>query len=219
MKLKTKKLIAREFIILCIVCSTGIIAYFLILANNAVNQKKSENLNKVLAIKVGQLNTIYLKEDEPILPLIFNDKSVKILQDFDLKEGRHLGISELKNMLCIPNERRLYFMEFNSIMKFKNYNDFLDLILTKESSTNYTNAKAKLYDMQLSKSFLIQSEIDKIKKQKSLIENNILPLQQRITASTFVALIAFTVLMLFRYLYYSISWSIITLKKKEVQNI
>jgi hypothetical protein len=110
MKLKTKKLIAREFIILCIVCSTGIIAYFLFLANNIVNQKKLENLNKVLAIKVGQLNITYLQDDEPT---------------------------------CLP-------------------------------------------------------------------------LKRRITESCFVAIIAFTVIMLFRYIYYLISWSITTLKKKEI---
>ena len=100
MKLKSKKILAREFLILTIVFAIGIIAFLLTYPYNSYKTGKEKKIVTDIAIKTHQIDSIK-SSDQGISNIItINERPFKVLYEFDSTEGRHLSYAELKKMIA-----------------------------------------------------------------------------------------------------------------------
>lgn len=211
MKLKTKKILAREFLIITIIIAICIISYLLTLPYNAHKLSQQNKIEKQIDLKSNQLDSFKNSENNFEPSIIINDKVLKALWDFDIKDGRHLSLTGLKDLLSNSIERRSYFKEFNNKIEAKDYNEFVDLLQTDSS-----RKKTEEYNfLKTQKILLMENEVDSLTILKEAISKETLSQNQKKTIFFWALTLSALVLILLRYFFYGISWSISTLRQKK----
>jgi len=208
MNLKTKKILAREFLafsicILITLLTLGTTYIIDKLRYNDVNKQIAEKL-----IKSKELTQTYIKKEnnQKKFTRFYTDK-------FKLPKNIYSNQQVWKRLSSIAvNDSVEYkwrkvwnkeLMSFNKELGYKTPNDFKNFILinmfTPNDSINYKKNK------------LINEEIDELKYK---LNNHILIKKEERVHIVFLAIcITFTLLFLIRYFYYGIKWSLKTLKQ------
>lgn len=283
MRLKYKKIIAREFILLLIVLTVGLLSFISIYLYNSYRKAESKKLNSEIIsmskqidslensgtnVKEDQIkdlysiikgNKLFLDENDframlvkdpsgtysvvskdpnakdlfldysdfknvlgldkldtsNVLKSLIDNNQLQILWDFDIKEGRHLSLEDLKKVVINPSERKEYFDEFNSKMGFKDYDEFSELLLTEKGRHGFRETKRTNDLAKVEKRKELQQKLDKLKSQQADPNRKILTSQEQMNFAFWLAGVVATVLFLFRYIFYSVVWSIRTLRMKE----
>lgn len=215
MKLTTKKLIAREFLIMILVLTIGLISFFCTYPYNAYKRKQVENKSIEISEKSKKVDT---------LSLSFKNKIDQQNWFFE-KYSNHWDISGDIINTSEKLWQRLDFLALNDSIKYKwqnvwdkellafnkeigfsNPDEFKSFIdknrITKEDSSNYESSLA------------INSEIALLTKNKKDYESEILSYNEQKEFGLKALIICFFILFGFRYLFYSLKWSLKTLKQK-----
>jgi hypothetical protein len=216
MKLTTKKIIAREFLTLTLVLTIGLISFLCTYPYNAFKRKQVENKSAIISEKTkltDSLSISYktkLDKQNWFFEKFSNhydlsddttfDERYEIWKKFDnwaLKDSINYrwehewggeNTSFLKS-IGFPNPKSLQsFIEKNRI--------------TKMDSSNFNSSLA------------INSEIALLSKSKNDNDSKILSYSEQIEFGLKALIICFIILFGFRYLFYSLKWSIKTLKQK-----
>lgn len=214
MKLTNKKIIAREFLTLTIILALGLISFLSTYPYNAYKRNQVENKNTEISEKRNKVDT---------LSLSFKNKIDQRKWFFD-KYSNHWDISRVENTpdklwkrldyLALNDSIKYYWqnvwdkdlLAFNKEIGFLNPNEFQSFIdknrITKKDSSNYDTFLA------------INSEIALLIKNIKNYESDILSSNEQTEFGQKALIICFIILFGFRYLFYSIKWSIKTLKQK-----
>ena len=204
----------REFLILIAVLAIGLTSFSLTYLYNYIKTNKVNILNQEIIVKRQQLDSISSSNSLPEKEIVFDDKQLKLLLDFGSTEGRHLSLNELKKTLNTSEERLSYFTEFNTKMGFKDYNEFLELIQTKKSRDEYRKIKEHYDSLNLEKITVLGQELNKLSENKNSISGDVVTKSDQLNIGLWATAIAAVLLILLRFLYYGVSWSILTLRKK-----
>lgn len=215
MKLTTKKLIAREFLIMILVLTIGLISFLCTYPYNAYKRNQVENKSIEISEKSKKVDT---------LSLSFKNK-IDLQNWFFEKYSNHWDISGDKINTSEKLWQRLDFLALNDSIKYKwqnvwdkellafnkeigfsNPDEFKSFIdknrITKEDSSNYESSLA------------INSEIALLTKNKKDYESEILSYNEQTEFGLKALIICFIILFGFRYLFYSLKWSLKILKQK-----
>jgi hypothetical protein len=215
MKLTTKKIIAREFLTLTLVLTLGLISFLCTYPYNAFKRNQVERKSIEISEKSKRADS---------LSLSFKNKIDQQKWFFD-KYSSHWDISGDKINTSEKLWKRLDFLalndsikykwqnvwdkdliEFNKELGFLNPDEFQSFIdknrITKTDSTNY--------DSSLS----INSEVAALTQNKKDYDSKILSFNEQTEFGLKASIICFIILFGFRYLFYSIRWSLKILKQK-----
>ena len=103
-------------------------------------------------------------------------------------------------------------------MKFKDFDEFEDLIQTEESKKEFKINKHRIDSIRIIKVTALRQDLDKLNNNRSIVSKSILTKQEQYQFSIWVTAISAVILILLRFAYYGISWSISTLRRKETDN-
>jgi len=212
MKLTTKKIIAREFLILMLVLALGLISFFCTYPYNAferhqVEKKSTEILEKSkLADSLSFSFKSKLDKQEWFYKQFTNNISdyYKSYKEF----WERLDYLALKDSIKFKWEKvwEKDIVSFNKEMGFPNPEALHAFIennrINKIDSSNYDSSLA------------INSEVDLLSKSKKDNERKILSYNDQTAFGIKALIICFIILFGLRYLLYSIKWSLKTLKQK-----
>lgn len=218
MHLKSKKILAREFLVLTFVISIGLLAFLLTYPYNKYKIRNENQIASKISIKKEQLDSLNSLDLRIDYIITINENTFKILHEFDSTEGKHLSYNELKMLIRRPKERKAYFDEFNGKMGFKNLDEFEDILQTEESKSKFIISKHRIDSIKAIKTVALQQELDELNKKRSIVRKNILTKQQQFDFAIWTTSIMAVILILLRFAYYGITWSISTLRIKENEN-
>jgi hypothetical protein len=215
MELKIKRIIAREFLVLITVLAIGIISYLSTYPyNSSKRQQEGILANKINQIEKG-IDSLRITEIEIERNILLDDAQIKLLWEFDQKEGRHLTLPELTELLNSFESRKSYFDEFNNSMKFKSYDEFIELIQTENSKTEFKNRKIQ-YNSMFAKELKVREQQLKTLKDSSIeTRKSILTKSEQFKLSFSAIMTSFALLFLVRYFVYATLWSLATLRAKN----
>lgn len=216
MELKTKKIIAREFIILTTVFFMGLILLLSTFPYNAIIRNKVESQNYKISYKTklaDSLDNNYLtkiENQEWYLNEYINTYSVNSNKFSDLRDKLWVLLKNLSTEDSInykwENEWGEGFESFNKNLGFSNPQELKTFIerniITKLDSSNHDSA------------FIIKSEIYSLSENKNELEKKILSKEERKALWLKILFYCYFILFVIRYLFYCIKWSIKTLKQK-----
>ena len=101
---------------------------------------------------------------------------------------------------------------------FKDFDEFEDVIQTEESKKEFKKNKHRIDSIRTIKVSVLRQDLDKLNDNKSIVSSSILTKQEQYKFSIWAMAISAVILILLRYAYYGISWSISTLRRKENDN-
>ncbi|MFC4263843.1 hypothetical protein ACFOWM_13180 [Ferruginibacter yonginensis] len=227
MKLRVKKIIAREFLILFVVVAISLITFLSVYAYNHYYQNKIDNLtNKISAKKILQdtlanltnakkekqlwfANEYYTNYDfststrkldfytESGLPIFGKNQNLKM---FD----RLIELNKKDSLLLIFTRNNI-FEEFGKHFNFKTPLDLKNFV-TENTITSSDLVKLK-------QSNTVSNEIKALELEKENAQVKVVSLGTHKHLVIMSFLYSFILLFLFRYSFYGIKWSINTLKK------
>lgn len=113
MKLKHKKILAREFLALSIVFAIGITTFLTTFLYNFYKIKKENEITSEIVTKTHLLDSLNSSDQGINNTIAIDDRTFKLLHEFDSTEGRHLSYQELKSLIANSKERKSYFEEYN----------------------------------------------------------------------------------------------------------
>jgi hypothetical protein len=218
MKLTSKKILAREILVLAIVFAIGITTFLLTFLYNSFKTNKERIFTSEIATKTHLLDSLNLSDQGINNKITINDRAFKVLHEFDSINGRHLPYQELKLLIANSKERKSYFDEYNDKMEFKSFAEFEELIQTDQSKIEFNKNQLQLDSIKASKVTPLQDEIAKLKKNKNISTKSIMTKEEQYQFSLWIMIISSVFLILLRYVYYGISWSISTLRTQETEN-
>ena len=217
MDIKTKRIIAREFLIFILAIGISIISFLLTFTYNyylnneikkassaiIIEQNNADSLMKPFELKKIKLDKI--QNNIKDLYSIMNSSSLK--GSFSSYEELSIYLSEEKNVKDIF-EGIISYKEFKKL--FLGYDDFFSLVgtneaekLTKSDSLNYHKGK------------ILLEEINSIEKNKKSYYSKLLSLKEQLMFSLYTFFVLIIFLFIFRHIYYAIKWSFYTLKKNN----
>lgn len=228
MKLKVKKIIAREFLILIVIATISFITFISVYAYNHYYQNKIDNLtNKISAKKILQdslgnstkakkekqlwfANEYYKSYDfdtpkrkldfytESGLPIFGESQNLKM---FD----RLIEVNKKDSLLTMFTRNNI-FDEFGKHFNFKTPGEFKNFV-TENTITSSDLEKLK-------QSNIIANEIRPLELEKDSAQEKLVSSKNHKHLVIMTFLYSFIILFLFRYSFYGIKWSINTLKQK-----
>lgn len=216
MKLTTKKIIAREFLIIILVLTIGLISFLCTYPYNAYKRNQVEKKSIEISEKSKKVDT---------LSLSFKNKIDQQNWFFD-KYSNHWDISGDKINTSDKLWKRLDFLALNDSIKYKWQNVWDKELLAFNKEIGFTNPDefksfidknriTKIDSLNFDSSLAINSEIALLTKNKKDYESEILSYNEQIKFGLKVLIICFIILFGFRYLFYSLKWSLKTLKQKS----
>ena len=217
MKLTTKKIIAREFLTLTLVLTLGLVSFLCTYPYNAFKRNQAENKSSEISEKTKLADSLCISYKSKL------DKQnwffEKFSNHFDLtgdtifntrdKIWKRLDYLAEKDSIKYKWEKvwDKDIVEFNKEIGFSNpvaFHSFIDKNrITKLDSSNYDSSVA------------INSEIALLSKDKKDNESEILSYNEQTEFGLKALIICFIILFGFRYLFYSLRWSLKTLKQKS----
>ena len=216
MKLTTKKLIAREFLIMILVLTIGLISFLCTYPYNAYKRNQVENKSIEISEKSKKVDT---------LSLSFKNKIDQQNWFFE-KYSNHWDISGDKINTSEKLWQRLDFLALNDSIKYKWQNVWDKELLAFNKEIGFTNPDefksfidknriTKIDSSNYDSSLAINSEIALLTKNKKDYESEILSYNEQTEFGLKALIICFIILFGFRYLFYSLKWSLKTLKQKS----
>lgn len=216
MKLKIKKLIAREFLLLILAIGIGFVAFSCTYLFNFYQQSKSQNISNEIRAKetiadslvrpfnnkIKQHEWFYNQNNEKIdLSGSLYDSPERlwnILNELALKDSirikfRTVWTPELKKILSD--------IGFDNPEKLKSFID--ENRLTIEDSSKYEQAKN------------IRTEINLLRNKIGVHDSKILSINAQIELGFWTFCISFILLFAIRYIVYAIKWSLNTLRQSS----
>lgn len=218
MKLHSKKILAREFLILTLVLIIGIISFLLTYPYNSFKTSKEKTIVTEIATKSYQLDSLNSSDHNTKYLITIDERPFKILREFDSTEGRHLSYAELKKLIAKSKGRKSYFDEFNKKMKFKDFDEFEDVIQTDESRENLKIIKNQNDSVKTLKVIALRQELNKLNNNKNAVSKSILTKQEQYQFAFWTMIFSAVILILLRLTFYGVSWSISTLRRKDNGN-
>ena len=216
MKLTTKKIIAREFLILTLILTVGIFSFLFTYPYNAYKRYQVQNINTEISKKRDKADTLSLSFTNKINQRKWYFEKYSNKWDISGDEintsdklWKRLDFLALNDSIKFKwnNVWDKQIVEFNNEIGFSNPNDFQSFIdknrLTKVDLSNYDSFLA------------INSEITILDKNKMEYESEILSFNERTNFGLTVLVICFLILFGFRYLFYSLKWSLKILKQNS----
>ena len=216
MKLTTKKIIAREFLTLTLVLSIGLILFLCTYPYNAFKRNQVENKSTEISDKSKKVDTLLLS---------FKNKIDQQKWFFD-KYSNHWDISGDK--INTPDKlwKRLDFLALNDSIKYKWQNVWDKELLAFNKEIGFSNPDefqsfidknriSKIDSSNYDSSLAINSEIALLTKNKNDYESEILSYNEQTEFGLKAIIISFIILFGFRYLFYSLKWSLKILKQKS----
>ena len=212
MNIKTKKIVAREFIFIVSILSLGILTFLFIYPYNYYNGIQANNksdlirrnhsvadkINDVFKLKIEKQEWFFKKMTE-YFNIDYNNSEMLWARNERLLKADSLKIK----WLTWNNEIKIPFMK----MGFNSYVSMEEFI--KANSLNTEELKNKIkYDS-------LQHVINKLYDEKRTIKNNILSYTQQKELALKVIFALIIILFVLRYLIYGTLWSIKTLKIKN----
>jgi hypothetical protein len=214
MNIKTKKIIAREFLIFLICIAIGIVTFLTIYPYNYFKRNQIDGLTKDISEKRKLSDSLSksfrLKTEKQFW---FTDKYTS---KFDLPKDKDYNNAKLWDRLyeIAKSDSVKYKWEktwdkeliaFNKELGFDTPKSFQDFILT---NIIYTK------DIEQNKSATaINSEVDIIQNKISETSKKIVSTENQIRTAGLSFIIAVIILLFLRYIFYGIKWSIRTLKQ------
>ena len=216
MKLTTKKIIAREFLIMILVLTIGLILFLCTYPYNAYKRNQVENKSIEISEKSKKVDT---------LSLSFKNKIDQQNWFFE-KYSNHWDISGDKINTSEKLWQRLDFLALNDSIKYKWQNVWDKELLAFNKEIGFTNPDefksfidknriTKIDSSNYDSSLAINSEIALLTKNKKDYESEILSYNEQTEFGLKALIICFIILFGFRYLFYSLKWSLKTLKQKS----
>jgi hypothetical protein len=216
MKLTTKKFIAREFLIMTLVLILGLISFLCTYQYNALKRNKVKNNKNEISKKTKQADSLSISYKSKL-----HNRSwffQKFSNYYDLTDDTintsekiwiRLDYLALKDSIKY-NWGKVWdkdIVAFNKEIGFSNPDSFHSFIdknrISKIDSSNYYSSLA------------LNSEIALLSKSKNDNENKILTYNEQTEFGLNALIIYFIVFFGIRYLFYSIKWSLKTLKQKS----
>lgn len=215
MRLKTKKIIAKEFIILIIAIAIGLLSFVGTYIYNYLTINKENNLQKTIENKsllADSLHKSYSSKDEK-QKWFYNALNDKI----DISGSEYNTYDKLWKLFQNILAKDSIKIRYDKIWTSKQREIFASTgFETSEKLESFLKnnrfTQTDLDDNQ--KSLQIFSEVKSLKTKKDQVKNSVLNSNAQIKFSFRVLMIALIVLFGFRYIFYAIKWSVSTLKQK-----
>lgn len=215
MKLTTKKIIAREFLTLTIVLTLGLISFLCTYPYNSYKRYQVENKSTEISEKSKKVDT---------LSLSFKNKIDQRKWLFDKYTKQWDSGDELNT----PDKlwQRIDFLALNDSIKYKWKNVWDKDLIAFNRAIGFSNPDefqsfidknrtTKIDSSNYDSSFAINTEIDLLTQNKNDYESKILSKNEQTEFGLKALIICFIILFGFRYLFYSIMWSLKILKQKS----
>lgn len=212
MKLKTKKIIAREFILLNIALALGFISFLCIYPYNYYRSSQADNLDMTIKEKnkIKDSLSYQYKCKSQKKDWFFEKFTEKFGSDLYKNEelwNRILYLAEKDSIKYKWNIWAKELVDFNKELGFdtpQKFKEFIDANrLTKKDSTNYTE------------SLKINQDIGTLKERKKEIEIIKLSFKEQVRFGVTSTIVLLIILFAVRYLFYAVRWSIKVLKQKN----
>lgn len=212
MKLQTKKLIAREFLLMTLAFAVGFISFLFIYPYNYYRASQTDNLDKTIVEKNKITDSLayQFKSKSQKKDWYFEKFTSKFGSDLYKNEELWNRLSYLAEKDSIKHKWNIWakeLIDFNKELDFdtpQKFKEFIDAIrINSKDSANYTE------------SLKVNREIGALKERKKEIEIKKLSSKEQLrfgVASTIVLLI---ILIPARHLFYAVRWSIKVLKQKN----
>ena len=215
MQLKTKKLIAREFIfflitsLLILITFSGTYIYNYTQSNNAAKfdtvilnrRSMADSLANPYKTKLKNQQWFYDKNNEVVdLKTTDFNTPYKLWRRLDYLSANDSIKIKLDSFWTPEIKALLVAIDFDDPEKLISFID--KNRITQDDSTDFNNA------------VLINTEVGKLKEGRAVYTNKILSLHQQIRFTLWVSLVLFIGLFGSRYLFYAIRWSIQILKQE-----
>ncbi|GAB6283590.1 MAG: hypothetical protein STSR0008_23720 [Ignavibacterium sp.] len=213
MNIKTKKLIAREFIFIVSVLSIGILTFLFIYLYNYYNSIQVDNKSELIrrnhsvADKINNKFKSKIEEQEWFFKIMNKNFDIEDYNNYEMLWTRNEQLLKADSFKIIwltwNDDIKIPFMKmgFNSVASLE---DFI-----RDNSLNTEELKNK------SKYDSLQLIINNLYDEKRSIENNMLSYTQQKELSLKVIFALIIILFILRYLIYGTLWSIKTLKIKN----
>ncbi|MCF6404814.1 hypothetical protein L3C95_18085 [Chitinophaga filiformis] len=213
MKLKTKKIIAREFLLLLLCAALAIFTFLGIYPYNFLKKRQIEALTIEITDKKNHADSLLAHVERKA------SKQFKFTNwyahTFNVpREHQKIWMHFYKmaqtdsiKQLCEPNSNR-DFVAFLNQTGFKSPERFKSFILKNTLTLKDIHAKEA--------SIIANKEADSMAIQRDELTTQILPFKSQLGISYLVFLTGLVALFLLRYVYYGIKWSILVLKQKSI---
>jgi len=216
MKLTTKKIIAREFLTLTLVLTLGLISFLCTYPYNAYKRNQAKNISSEISEKSKKADT---------LSLTFKNKLGQQKWFFD-KYSNQWDISGDVINTSDKLWKRLDYLALNDSIKYKWQNVWDKDLIAFNKKIGFSNPEefqsfidknrvTKIDSANYDSSLAINSEIALLTKNKKNYESEILSYNEQTEFGLKALIICFIILFGFRYLFYSLKWSLKTLKQKS----
>lgn len=237
MNIRTKKIIAKEFLYLLFVFALGVVCFLSIYAYNFYLYKQGENLNKTILQKqkvADSLNKLIAVKNDPFKE--FGGREITPAKRFSVDQFAQMIKTKYPEYKKIDNR----ILVEKVIAKYPIYQESVDLtsqnisrdsidglpILKKKKSTkeNWDNYLEINIPIKTSlptpppykiwkESEQIKSELSKEKIERNQIDLKVLSFNDQFLFTCKALILFFIILFGIRYLYYAFKWSTTTLKE------
>lgn len=215
MKLQTKKIIAKEFLVLTMSIAIGILCFLATYPYNYINSKKAavfyqeiaerrkvvDSLSHDYKLKIGNQNWFYGKQTA-YFPLDdeynSSDKLWQLIEGIAQSDSIKFRWNNVWDKELISHLKKIGFSSSDELNSFIKSNS-----ISNTDRSNYNQA------------LKIEKVINGIRLKSDQFERNILTYKQQIEFGKKYLLLSVIILFGFRYLYLAIHWSISTLKQKN----
>jgi len=216
MKIKTKKIIAREFLTLTIVLTLALISFLCTYPYNALKRNQSKNLSIEISVKSKNAETLILpfknkiEQQKWFFDKFSNqwDTSRGVINTYD-KLWKRLDYLALNDSIKYKWQHvwDKDLIAFNKKIGFSNPEEFQSFI----EKNRFTKSDSNNNDLSNN----IIAEINLLSLKKNKLESETMSMNEQYEFGLITLFITFIILFGIRYLFYAIIWSFKTLKEKS----
>jgi len=210
MNKKTKKIIAREFLILFALIVSGLLTFVCIFPYNLYQQKRINEIENIISERKAIADSLNKSVSEKLKNQKWYHKKItdkfnftKPVKSFWLSVSNHTQNDSVNYHW--NNNWTNNLIEYHKTLGFNNAQELESFI--KNNSLN------KQDSIKLEKTDHIRKEISDFKNRKIKLENKYFDEYDRMELLTGIGIILFGILFLLRYLFYAVKWSIKILKE------
>jgi len=209
MVVKSKKIIAKEFLLLMLAIGISIIYFFLTFAYNYYYKNEIKKASDKIITKQNYADSLMKTFEQKKYRLDEVQKNINelysIINSSSLRGGFE-SYEELSSFLSKPENVSETFELINCYDDlqelFLDYEDFFSQVGIKE-----TEKLTKTDSLEYKKGTKILEEVNIIEKNKKLYLLKLLTIKEQLKFSLYVFIILFIFLFVFRYIYNAILWS------------
>ena len=220
MKLQTKKNIAREFLILITISVMSLISFVLIFPYNLLRQHQIDTLTKDIYHKTefadsltDSYNRLNIKQQskDNFIKQVHNAIVNRFGKDnvVDYNEFYNKITTDKNYAKQVHNQLSIDYGKDNVISFYDFNKNLVDVKKANDSIPYYTERKKQADNIYI--------EISSLEKNKEYAQSKIFSSKEQIHFAVIILKILLSLLFI-RYIFYSIKWSIKTLKQPDNQN-